>query len=58
MILLAGTDLAVSADGRFLYALDAGTHAFSGFQIGHDGGLTAVGTTTGLLPGTVGLVSR
>lgn len=52
------TDLAVSSDGKFLYSLDAGSHAFSGFQIGHDGSLTPVSTTTGLLPGTVGLVAR
>ena len=52
------TDVAVSSDGKFFYSLDAGTHAFSGFAIGHDGSLTPVGTTTGLVPGSVGIVAR
>jgi hypothetical protein len=48
----------VSSDGKFFYSLDAGTHAFSGFAIGHDGSLTPVGTTMGLVPGSVGIVAR
>jgi len=52
------TDVAVSNDGKFFYSLDAGSHAFSGFAIGQDGSLTPAGTTTGLLPGSVGLVAR
>jgi 6-phosphogluconolactonase (cycloisomerase 2 family) len=54
----APADLAVTGDGKFLYVLDGGTHAFSGFAIAHDGSLTPVDTTMGLIPGSAGLVSR
>jgi 6-phosphogluconolactonase len=52
------TDVAVSSDGKFFYSLDAGSHAFSGFAIGQDGSLTPAGTTSGLVPGSVGIVAR
>jgi 6-phosphogluconolactonase (cycloisomerase 2 family) len=42
---------AVTPDGRFVYASNAGTSSISGFQIGNDGSLTALpGTVVGVNP--------
>src|SRR5262249_25450052 len=54
----AGThplDEAASKDGKFLQILVDGTHSVGTFRIGHDGGLTLVGTSGGLPAGDVGL---
>jgi 6-phosphogluconolactonase (cycloisomerase 2 family) len=40
-------DLAISVNGRFLYALDPGSGAIDMFQIKRDGSLTDLGTVTG-----------
>ena len=56
----AGThplDEAASRDGKFLHTLVDGTHSVGTFRIGHDGGLTLVGTTGGLPAGDVGLAA-
>jgi len=50
-------DLAVSGNSRYLYQLN-GNRSISGFQIGADGHLTAVGNVAGLPASTVGLVAR
>jgi 6-phosphogluconolactonase len=43
----APLDLAISVNGRFLYALDPGNGAIDMFQIERDGGLTDLGTVPG-----------
>ena len=43
-------DLAVAADGRFLYALDPGSGTIDMFQIKHNRSLTNLGTIDGKLP--------
>jgi 6-phosphogluconolactonase (cycloisomerase 2 family) len=49
----AGTiDLTASGDGKFLYAQGGKNGEVAAFRIGHDGSLTAVGTTT--VPDAVG----
>ena len=50
-------DMAVCADGSFLYTLDSGSDQISGFAIGPDGSLTPLGTVA--TPATaVGLVGE
>ncbi len=51
------TDLALSANGRFLYVLDSGDQAISAFMVHLDGSLSALGTTSGLAVGGVGLAA-
>ena len=52
-------DLAVSNDSHYLYALSAGTNTISIFRINNGrGGLTPVGTVTGLSAGAGGLVAN
>jgi len=46
-------DLAFSHDGRYLYALNVGTGTVGAFAIGADGGLTHVGDSDSVLPGSV-----
>lgn len=56
----AGThplDEAAGKDGTFLHVLVDGTHSVGTFRIGHDGGLTLVGTIGGLPAGDVGLAA-
>jgi hypothetical protein len=59
------TDEYVSADGKFLYALNAAVPSIGIFQIGTDGSLTRVGSgdytpssATALPIGAVGIVAR
>jgi 6-phosphogluconolactonase (cycloisomerase 2 family) len=54
----APIDLAFSGSDRFLYALSAGTWTISAFQVREHGGLSPVGTTTGLPVGANGLAAR
>ena len=42
----------ISGDGRFLYAVDADSRRFFGWEIGDGGSLTAIGSWEGL-PATV-----
>jgi 6-phosphogluconolactonase len=51
-------DLAVSPDGRFLYALANVGQSVTTFRIAHDGKLTPVGQFVGVPVSTVGLVAR
>ena len=50
-------DAATSAQGGYLYVLDAGTDAISAFAIGNDGALTSVTGLTGLPPSGLGLAA-
>jgi hypothetical protein len=58
------TEEAVSADGKFLYVLDAAVPAIGIFAVNADGTLTRVGSGDyapggiALLPGVVGLAAR
>ena len=51
-------DAAVSPEGRRLFVLNAGSHSISSFTIGYDGGLTSVGSVTGLPAGATGLAAN
>ena len=51
-------DLAISVDGRYLYALNGGNHTLAEFRIGNDGGLTPIGALGGLPDKANGLVAR
>jgi 6-phosphogluconolactonase (cycloisomerase 2 family) len=62
-VVVAGpTDEAVSADGKYLYVLDASTPAIGVFAVNGDGTLTRVGaadyTAASLPAGAVGLAAR
>jgi 6-phosphogluconolactonase len=50
-------DEALSANGRFLYALDADTQKVHGWSVGEDGRLTDVGTADGLPVTVAGLAA-
>ena len=50
-------DLAVNADGRFLYNLTDGLHHISGFQVAENGSLTPIQTIGDLPAGTAGIVA-
>src|SRR5215472_1514942 len=52
------TDLALSADSSFLYALGSGNGTISAFQVGDDGGLTPLQQVGGLPTSVVGLDGR
>jgi 6-phosphogluconolactonase (cycloisomerase 2 family) len=54
------TDLAVSAGGKFLFALDGGIGTINGFRIGAEGHLQALPamSTSNLLTAATGLVVR
>jgi 6-phosphogluconolactonase len=54
----APIDLASSDDGRFLYALNSGSHTIGAFRIEHDGRLTALPLLSGLPAGANGLAAR
>lgn len=54
----APIDLAFSGNGRFLYALSAGTWTISALRVNEHGELSPVGTTTGLPAGANGLAAR
>jgi 6-phosphogluconolactonase len=45
-------DIAVSADGRFLYTLNSAGGTLGAFGINADGSLTSLGTTSGLPKGS------
>jgi 6-phosphogluconolactonase len=51
-------DEALTADGRFLYAIDADQGEIAGWTVGTDGGLTAIGTWGGLPATVAGLAAR
>lgn len=51
------TDLALSANSRFLYVLDSGDGAIAGFAVHMDGSLSAIGTVSGLASSDVGLAA-
>ena len=53
----APTDMAVSSDDHFLYALGAGSHTVYGYRVEADGSLTLIGTASGLPPGANGLAA-
>lgn len=52
------TDASVNGNGHYLYVLASASHQIVGFSIGNNGSLTPIGNVSGLIPGTVGLVSR
>jgi 6-phosphogluconolactonase len=52
------TDLAVSTDGRQLFALAPRSLQIVSFKLSFDGSLTAVGAATGLPTGSVGLAAN
>jgi hypothetical protein len=56
------TDEAVSADGKYLYVLDAAVPAIGIFKVNNDGTLTRVGsddyTNASLAAGVVGIAAR
>jgi len=47
----------LSADGRFLYAIDADAHRIFGWHVGPDGQLTPVGSRNGLPDSVAGLAA-
>jgi 6-phosphogluconolactonase (cycloisomerase 2 family) len=51
-------DMALSHNSRYLYALDAGTHAISAFQVQSNGSLAPIAGADGLPAGAVGLAAR
>jgi 6-phosphogluconolactonase len=51
------TDAAVSKNSRYLYVLEAGSHAISSYRIHQDGSLSQVDEKTGLPVGAVGLAT-
>jgi 6-phosphogluconolactonase len=54
----APVDIALSREDQFLYALDSGTHAISGFRLSADGTLTPLADgPTGLPTGATGLLA-
>ena len=50
--------MAISEDGRFLFALDSKNHTINGFGIGRDGSLAPGGVLSGLPPAANGLAAR
>jgi 6-phosphogluconolactonase (cycloisomerase 2 family) len=50
-------DAALSEGSRFLYVLEAGSNAISGFRVHADGSLTPAGEVGGLAAGAAGLVA-
>ena len=54
----APTDLALSDNSRFLYALNSGNGTISGFRVQADGSLTPVTSATGLPAGAAGIAAR
>lgn len=51
-------DAAVSRNGRYVYALGAGSHAIHALRLNNDGTLTQLEQEGDLLAGTVGLAAR
>jgi 6-phosphogluconolactonase (cycloisomerase 2 family) len=51
-------DMALSRDGRFMYALSGGTNAITGYRVGHDGSLHPVEPGESVPAGTNGLAAR
>ena len=51
-------DMALSRNSKYLYTLNSGGHSISMFSVNNDGSLVSIGVTTGLIPGTVGMVAR
>jgi len=51
-------DEGLSADGRFLYAIDADAHRIFGWRVGAEGQLTAVGSRNGLPDSVAGLAAN
>jgi 6-phosphogluconolactonase len=51
-------DEGLTADGRYLYAIDADAGSVFGWRVGEDGGLSAVGSWDGLPSTLAGLASR
>ena len=54
----APIDMAISDNGRFLYALSTATHTVSAFRIQGDGSLAPIGTLAGLPEAANGLAAR
>ncbi|HEY4992145.1 MAG TPA: hypothetical protein VII33_08670 [Nakamurella sp.] len=48
----------LSADGRFLYAIDADAHRIFGWHVGADGQLSSVGSRNGLRDSVAGLAAN
>jgi 6-phosphogluconolactonase (cycloisomerase 2 family) len=53
----APIDMALSADSRYLYVLNAGSHSIASFRVAEDGSLTQTGSVGGLPPGANGLAA-
>ena len=51
-------DAAISADGRGLFVLNAGSNSITSFAIARDGSLAAAGSVTGLPAGSNGLAAN
>jgi len=54
----APTDMALSADDRFLYTRDGGSDTVSAFSVGSDGSLTLIGSFGALPAGNQGIAAR
>ena len=54
----APTDEALSGNGRFLFALNSGSHSVVAFRIGGNGSLSTLSGAVGLPVGAVGLAAR
>jgi 6-phosphogluconolactonase (cycloisomerase 2 family) len=52
------TDMALSNNSHYLYALTTFSHGISAFEVGSDGSLTPVAGVSGLIPTAVGLAAR
>jgi 6-phosphogluconolactonase (cycloisomerase 2 family) len=51
-------DIALSADNRYLYVLNAGSHTIASYRVEENGSLTPIGSAGGLPPGANGLVAH
>jgi 6-phosphogluconolactonase (cycloisomerase 2 family) len=51
-------DMGITDDNRYLYVLNSGTRSIDGFLIGAGGGLTSLGSVSGLPQGVNGLAVR
>jgi len=51
-------DMYLSRDSRYLYVLNTNSHSISMFSLNKKGGLTTIGTASGLLAGAVGMAAE
>lgn len=52
------TDLALSADSRFLYVRDGGADSVSAFRVESNGSLVSIGSVSGIPAGSQGIAAR